>query len=449
MKSSLEGRLALSMLFCAVSGAALAMLLSRWLEAPLAFCVALIFAVPAALWLAHSAAVPVRRLLRALNGAVASYRDGDFSLSLVVDHRGELGRLIQAHNELGSALREQRHQLVQRELLLDGIAQNSPVSLLLVDPHQRIVFSNLAARHLLNEGRSLQGLDFRAVLAASPPQLREAFHAREDVLFSVPGEENDETYHLSQRRLGLGGRPHLLVTIRQLTRELSRQEVAVWKKLIRTLSHELNNSLAPISSLAKSGAELARRGEHAALPQVFATIGERATHLHRFIAGYANFARLPVPQRERVSWQVLCEQLQRQSSFVLAGPLPAEEGYFDRAQVEQALINLLKNAHESGSAPDAIELAVSKSDRSQRIEVRDRGCGMSQAVLSQALLPFYSTKRSGTGLGLALAREIAEAHGGHVRLANREGGGLVVTLLLPLPAGSAHPHKADPVGAPD
>ena len=334
---------------------------------------------------------------------------------------------------MGSALREQRHQLVQRELLLDGIAQNSPVSLLLVDPHQRIVFSNLAARHLLNEGRSLQGLDFRAVLAASPPQLREAVDAREDVLFSVPGEENDETYHLSQRRLGLGGRPHLLLTIRQLTRELSRQEVAVWKKLIRTLSHELNNSLAPISSLAKSGAELARRGELAALPQVFATIGERSTHLHQFIAGYATFARLPAPQREWVSWQVLGGLLQRQSSFVLPEPLPRGEGYFDRAQVEQALINLLKNAHESGSAPEAIELAVAQSDRSQRIEVRDRGCGMSAAVLSQALLPFYSTKRSGTGLGLALAREIAEAHGGHIRLANRDGGGLIVTLLLPLP----------------
>src|SRR5690606_34673913 len=107
--------------------------------------------------------------------------------------------------------------------------------------------------------------------------------------------------------------------------------------------------------------------------------------------------------------------------------------YLDRIQMESALINLLKNAHESGSAPDAIELAVSQVDRSQRIEVRDRGCGMSEAVLAQALLPFYSTKRSGTGLGLALAREIAEAHGGHVRLANREGGGMTVILLLPLP----------------
>ena len=105
---------------------------------------------------------------------------------------------------------------------------------------------------------------------------------------------------------------------------------------------------------------------------------------------------------------------------------------FDAAQMQQALLNLLKNALESGSKPQHIGLHVSQGQGQLRIEVRDRGPGMSGAVLENALVPFYSTKRSGTGLGLALAREIAEAHGGRITLANREGGGLAVTLILPL-----------------
>ncbi len=433
MRASLEGKLAILFVTMAALGAALATLLLRWPGlAPWTILAALLLL--AAVALARWSAAPVNRLLRALTGAVASYRDGDFSVSLVADRRDELGELIATHNELGNALREQRQQLAQRELLLDTITQNSPVALLLVDAHSRIVYSNFAARHLLNDGTSLQGQDFEAVLQRSPAPLREAVDAQEDALFCVPGADIDDTYHLSQRRFLLGGRPHRLLLIKRLTRELSRQEVAVWKKLIRALSHELNNSLAPISSLARSGAELARRGDVAALAPVFATIGERATHLHAFIAGYSDFARLPAPQPECVRWPALCDALQRQVSFTLPERLPGVDGWFDRIQLEQVLINLLKNAHESGSAAEAIELAVAHAEKSQRIEVRDRGTGMGEAVLTQALLPFYSTKRTGSGLGLALAREIVEAHGGQIRLANRDGGGLTVTLLLPLPA---------------
>src|SRR5690606_6620149 len=104
-------------------------------------------------------------------------------------------------------------------------------------------------------------------------------------------------------------------------------------------------------------------------------------------------------------------------------------------QVQQVLINLLKNAHESGSAADDVELTVADDGRTMRVQVLDRGSGMSEQVLANALLPFYSTKRSGTGLGLSLCREIAEAHGGRISLANRPDGGLVVSVWLPQRAG--------------
>jgi signal transduction histidine kinase len=255
--------------------------------------------------------------------------------------------------------------------------------------------------------------------------------AQQDNLFPVQVEGEDEIYHLSQRRLQLRGRPHRLLLLKCLTRELSRQEVAAWKKLIRVLSHELNNSLGPITSLVTSAEELVRRADLGALPPVLATIGERAAHLHRFVASYAAFARLPAPRLEPVQWSDLIADLHRQAEFRISEAPPAVPVWLDRIQVEQLLINLLKNARESGSNPAEIELDVEVADDQQRIAVRDRGCGMSEAVLAQALLPFYSTKRNGSGLGLALAREIAEAHGGQIRLTNREGGGIEVCVTLP------------------
>lgn len=396
------------------------------------FIITLIVLLPLSLWLGHLVMSPVNRMLRALEGAVASYRDGDFSFSIAADRRDELGDLIRMHNTLGQTLREQRQNLAQRELLLDTVVQNTPVALVLSDASSRVVYANIAARHLFNDGKSLQGLDFAELLQSTPETLRRAALSGEDALLTVEMDGSEETFHLSQRNFRLQGRPHRLQLFRRMTRELSRQEVATWKRVIRVISHELNNSLAPISSLSHSGAELARRGDTERLPGVFATIGERARHLHGFIAGYASFAKLPAPQSTRIEWPQFLQGLALHCQFRLLGKAPEQPGWFDAAQIEQVLINLIKNAHESGSAGDQVTLSLAIIGHELRIEVGDHGPGMTEIVLAQALLPFYSTKRSGTGLGLALAREIAEAHGGRIALANRDEGGLRVTLLLPL-----------------
>ena len=261
--------------------------------------------------------------------------------------------------------------------------------------------------------------------------MRQALAASEDSLFGVEMGNEEEYFHLSRRDFRLQGRPHRLYLVQRMTRELSRQEVAVWKRVIRVISHELNNSLAPISSLAHSGAVLAQRNDLTRLPAVFEGIGERVRHLHSFTSGYASFAKLPQPNPAPVAWGSFLDALRMHCEFRLAGEVPDEPGNFDAAQIEQVLINLIKNAHESGSAPQDVTLAIQLLGQNWRIEVVDRGPGMSDTVLAQALLPFYSTKRSGTGLGLALAREIIEAHGGRIGLANREGGGLRVAVSLP------------------
>jgi nitrogen fixation/metabolism regulation signal transduction histidine kinase len=400
--------------------------------------ICLLCVVPISIITLRSQVQPILSLFRALEGTVTSYRDGDFSFSLHWPQNDELSDLIAAHNALGEVLREQRLDLVQRELLLDTMVQNTPVAMLLVteppgaaDRNVRVVvYANVAARQLLFEGHKLEGHALHDVLQKTPA-LVEALARGGDGLFTAGDGEEEEVYHLARRNFSLNGRRHELLLLRQLTAELRRQEVQTWKKVIRVISHELNNSLAPLASLAHSGAELVRRGQTERLPQILQTIGERTRHLESFILGYARFAKLPAPRLETIAWADFVAGLADQVAFRLGGELPETPAHIDRAQMEQALLNLLKNAHESGSRPEDVELHVKRVQDVVRIDVFDRGTGMNDAVLTNALVPFYSTKRSGTGLGLALAREIAEAHGGRITLGNREGGGLAVTLILP------------------
>ncbi len=218
---------------------------------------------------------------------------------------------------------------------------------------------------------------------------------------------------------------------KRLTREINRQEVATWKKVIREIGHELNNSLAPISSLAHSGGLVLDDPKQEQLAEIFATIEERSNHLKTFIDGYTRFAKLPQPNIEDVDWTEFLRALKQTVPFEFEGEWPQRAGRFDPVQIEQVLINLLKNARESGSAQADILLQVTADPRMQIVRVLDRGSGMSEQVLKNALLPFYSTKQKGSGLGLPLCREIIEAHGGRINLANRRDNGLIVEFSIP------------------
>lgn len=395
---------------------------------PLALLIALLL-----LWYSiHVFFEPLRKTIQTLNDGVSSFQDNDFSITIRNERKDELGVLIDVYNQLASTLRQERFHLFQRELLLDTIIQTSPLALLLTNIKGIVLYSNHAAQTLFS-ARVLQGRTLTDICGQLPPALSRATLEKHEGLYSVEQDNEHEIYHLSCRSFLLNNQHHTLYLYKQLTREITRQEVITWKKVIRLISHELNNSLGPIASLTASGLRILEQQTHLhMLPDILATIAQRSERLHQFIEGYAQFARLPAPRKARIAWPAFISRLQTLCEFTLLGTLPEHEGYFDAAQIEQVLINLVKNAHESGSDKNEIHLYVEHAARETQLQVLDRGGGMQEAQLQYALMPFYSTKQSGTGLGLPLCREIIEAHGGRLRLVNREGGGFMACCILPL-----------------
>lgn len=431
-RTSLAGRAALALSVVAAVASVAAAAASGWLRSVAGgAAVGVLAAGLLALWLSRVLTRPWSRVMHAVRDGILSLRDRDFSVSVGHVSDDELGQLVAAYNSLGELMRRERLDLLHRELLLDTVIQTTPLVTVLTNAAGRVVYSNLAARQLLYGGRKLEGLDFSELLATAPAALREALGSDGDRLFTLEMAGEPDVYHLSQRNFLLNAQPHRLILLKQLTRELAAQEVVVWKKVIRVIAHELNNSLAPISSLAHSGQLLARQPDAVQLARVFTTIGERAAHLTSFIEGYAQFAKLPRPRLASVPWASFIARLQDTLSFRVLGDVPPTSGCFDASQMEQVMINLLKNAAESGSPPEGITVSAREVADGMAIEVADRGTGLSEPVLRDALLPFYSTKATGTGLGLTVCREIVDAHGGRLSLTNRPDGGALVTVWLP------------------
>lgn len=388
-----------------------------------------------AAWISATALLRNRsRALQQLGEGLGRLAEADWGARLKPGAATELGDLAVRFHDLGKVLRERHETLDERERLLRLVFDAAPLAALLLEDAGAIVYTNRSARDLFFEGQELEGANFLSMLAQAPAPFRDALLSSEDSLFSVEISGEPETWHVSKRHLELHGETHTLILVKHLTREIRRQEIDVWKKLIRVISHELNNSLAPITSLVHSARLMTEgSGLERKLDRVFGTIEERSGHLKDFIDHYARFARLPKPRRERVELSAFLDHLRTLKPNTLIEAPSDVTGWFDRSQLEQVLINLLKNAEESGSAAEEISLTVTECGGELTIVVADRGTGMSEEVLQNALLPFYSTKERGTGLGLALCREIVEAHGGKIRIENRAGGGVAVTLSLPGP----------------
>ncbi|WP_341502450.1 ATP-binding protein [Gallaecimonas sp. GXIMD4217] len=447
---SLEAKLA-AVLALALALASAAMTLFFTLDLPplLAWTGGLFASLPLGLALLRLVTAPLNARLGALQTGLLNLQDNDFSVSLPVQGQDELAALASTFNLAADKLRQERQHIYQRELMLDTVLQSSPLALLLVDQRERALYANPVARQLLAGGKAVNGLSLDELAELAPAAVLEAMAQQRDGLFSLHQDDDSEIWHLSQSRFTLNGARHRLYIFKQLTKELSRAEVATWKKVIRVISHELNNSLAPISSMAHSGKLVLEQQppDRELLASILDTVAERAAHLTQFLQGYARFAKLPQPNRSAQPWDAFLAQLQPLAPFRLEGELPAQPGWFDPTQLSQVLLNLHKNAVEAGSPAEAITLSVHQQGRWQRLQLKDRGPGMNEAVLTQALLPFYSTKSGGTGLGLALCREIIEAHDGRVRLQNRDGGGIEVSLWLPQqPQGEQGQHQVEGQG---
>ena len=424
---TIRTRLTLVVIFATVAGAVVGWLLRQHALVSGAFVGGVAVTAVATFLLSRTLVTdPATSILQAVSDGLLSFSEREYGMRLAVPSTDEpLGDLVRRFNKLGEVLRTEHSDRYQREILLETVLETTAMAVVLCNEALRIVYANGAARDLFGGGRKLDGEDFRAILARAPAAFREAIERETDTIFSVETAETaetaggvasaPETYHLARRYFQLSMQPHILFILKPLTRAILRKEADTWKRTIRLISHEINNSLAPISSLIHSGRLMLQKPEMVPrLAEALNTIEERSTHLRGFIEGYAKFARLPLPAKQENR------------------KLPERPGMVDAGQMQQVLINLLKNAVEAGGPPEGITLSIAEVPAGAfEVRVEDRGKGMRDDVMKNALLPFFSTKPSGSGLGLPLCREIVEAHGGTLSIRPRAGGGISVVCLIP------------------
>lgn len=358
--------------------------------------------------------------LYTLANLLEALREGDFSLRGSRAQRGDaIGEVIWEVNALSATLREQRLKVEESSALLAKVIEAIDIALFSFDAEARLQLVNAAGLRLLGRshaaGRSAAELGLEDCLAVETAAVLKR---------SFGGSEG--RFDVRRFRFRSAGRPQDLLVITDLSRALREEERQAWQRLIRVLGHELNNSLAPIKSMAGTLVRVLAREPLPAdwredVDAGLQVIGDRAEALNRFMIGYTALARLPPPQRREVELAPLLRRVAalEQRVPVKLGALPEMRFSADPDQLEQALINLVKNAAEAALAEQGgVELRARVEGDSLLIEVLDEGLGLART--DNLFVPFFTTKPGGSGIGLVLAQQIIEGHGGRLTLQNRE-----------------------------
>jgi len=374
--------------------------------------------------------------LRTVSNMLAALREGDFSMRAHGARLDDaLGAVLFEVNELGQTLRTQRLGALEATALLQKVVAEIDVVVMAFDGDRRLRLVNLQGEQLLSKpterllGLPSVDLGVDKCLNDDAPRVME---------LSFPGGRG--RWEIRRSTFREGGRPHQLLVLSDLTQTLRDQERQAWQRLIQVLRHEINNSLAPIDSLAGSLAPLLDRGPRpddweSSLREGLGVIRDRSQALNRFMTAYSRLTRLPRPKLGSV---VVSEWVQRVAGLetrrrvdVVPGREVSVQG--DGDQLEQLLINLVHNAVDAAYETDG-GVRVGWHDSGSGwldVWVEDEGPGL--ASTDNLFVPFFTTKPEGAGIGLALCRQIAEAHGGGLTLENRsDGPGCLAHLRLPL-----------------